>query len=200
MGRLFIWGPACLIVLMLAGCSSLPQTEYYRLSCDYDDQGFSDEHINASLELLPFKVAFPYARTEIAYRKNDYRIYYDRYRQWTAAPAKLVREEVGDYIRASGIFDKVYESPSSHTDTRYTLRARIREFVELKEDNQRFALLRMDLMFTDTRREKQLIVNTCSRTPIKAGGDLTGFARAMSRNLEKACSKSMRRIIQQHGR
>ncbi len=138
----------CMAVVLMPACSTLPRNEYYTLSSDLQPVQ-PPRKLSATLRVLPVDVAAPYAETRIAYRQNPYRIHYDAYRYWAAAPARLVRRTLVDCFRDAELFTQVYGENGGGQNPDYSLRTRVREFVEVNKENGRFASLDVDFVFTN---------------------------------------------------
>ena len=86
--------PACL--------SSTPKEEHF-----YNLTGPTvplEKGTGPSLEVLPFRSAAGYDTARLAYRVSSHELRFYAHHKWSAEPAVLVREMVGNHLRASGQF------------------------------------------------------------------------------------------------
>jgi ABC-type uncharacterized transport system auxiliary subunit len=174
-----------LLIVLSAGCGSVPTTEYYDVRCAFEPVQDTAEPLEASVMVRPFSTVETYAQPPIAYRSGPYRLYYDRYREWAAAPGPLVWGEFTRCLRRSGLFQTVIHSGfPSRTD--YQIFGRVLEFYELDEGDQRFAVLALELTVTDADERPIFCVSPRAKVAAPPAEDLSGVAGAMSQALERS--------------
>lgn len=171
--------------LLAAGCGSVPSTEYYEVRCELDPAGEASRALGSSAMVRPFTTVELYARPNVAYRTSPYRLYYDQYREWAAAPGPLVRAQFARCLRRSGLFQTVVQRGFPAT-AEYHIFGRVLEFYELDQDDHKFAVLALELTLTDANERPLFCITPRAKVQAPPSKDLSGVAEAMSRALGQA--------------
>ena len=177
----------CFCLLGLAGCGSLPENEYYDVSCPAAEPVPARQRVQGSVTVRPFGAMEAYSQPEIAYRSDPYRLHYDHYRKWAASPGTLADFEFAQYLSQSQLFDTVVHS-SFPARTQYQIFGRVVDFYELNKDDEKFAVLTLEITLTDSSEEPVFSLITGATVKAPATDDLSGLARAMSLAMQEVFS------------
>ena len=178
---------SCMLVgAACAGCTTVPETEFYTLAC----RGVAprEKPLAATAVVHAYSAADAYDETQIAYRTSPYRLRYDHYRLWAGPPARLVREEFIRCLRAANLFGTVLTGGSGR-EADYAVEGRVVEFYELGEGGERYAVLAMEMRLLDKSGALRLAAVHEAKVKAAAAGDLSGLAEAMSGALDEAFAR-----------
>jgi len=114
---------ACCGVSLAAGCSGMnrpyPAKQRFALLVEREQMD-STPLIDRMLRVREFKVAPPYHELSFVYRKGDSEFETDYYREFIAAPAKLLTSQTIAWLSAAHLFAKVLPGTSA-ADNEYVL-------------------------------------------------------------------------------
>jgi uncharacterized lipoprotein YmbA len=184
---------AALLVLACVGCNSLPETEYYSLALPRPTPIPEEKRIAGKVEIMLFSCTEPYDTTQVAYRSQPYRLYYDNYRRWAANPARLIRNEFVEYLEGAALFEAVC-FPRTMPPPRYRIRGKIINFYELDAEGELHAVLGLRLILTDRQEDRSLTFHHREKVAAQVGPDLSGLARAMSTALHSCAERFTARV------
>jgi ABC-type uncharacterized transport system auxiliary subunit len=176
------------VLLGTPGCTSTPPTEHYRVQPPRENMPEVTCKVDARVTVRPFQASGPYDQKDIVYRRQPYRVYFDRYRKWTSLPARMVQQACIAWLRESGLFSTVTSGDESAT---YAVEGRVVEFYELDEKGARHAVVRLELSLVNRKGTTLFTIYPEHRVQAPPAEDLSGLAEAMS----EAVAKAMRDFI-----
>ncbi|MFW5968731.1 MAG: ABC-type transport auxiliary lipoprotein family protein [Persicimonas sp.] len=106
---------AMLLVPVMHGCRSTPETVHYRLDLDVD-QVEQTESDRPALALEQLSVDAAYDETQIAYRSSPYKLERYYYHRWAAPPGLLLTDAMREAYSATGRFRSVTSGSVARSD------------------------------------------------------------------------------------
>jgi ABC-type uncharacterized transport system auxiliary subunit len=120
---------AAILVLLLAGCGSVPQTYYYIPTYEMPASANHHAPLGVVIGVEKFQAEVVYQDDRLIYRDSPFEVKYYSYRRWIAEPRHLVTEKAMAHLRHSGAFQNVVSYPSI-VKLDYVLRGRVLAFEE----------------------------------------------------------------------
>ncbi|HPG40631.1 MAG TPA: ABC-type transport auxiliary lipoprotein family protein [bacterium] len=168
---------AVLALLLVCACGQIPQTRYFTI--DYDYQNGKSAAGNGVLYIKKFKSEPLYFQDKLIYKTSRYEVKFDNYRRWVLTPADLLTQKAAEHLDHAGLYTRVTLNPPTDRVC-YTLESTVKNFEEIVENNQRYALV--TILFELEQNEQSGIVwaeQFTARTPIIEKGE-EGIIAAMS--------------------
>ncbi len=156
-------------LLFICSCGQIPQTRYYTIDYDYADSGKADG--KGVLFVKKFKSEPLYFQDKLIYKTSRYEVKFDNYRRWVLTPADMLTLKAVDHLGHSGLFTRVTLNPPDDKIC-YTLESTVKNFEEVIENMQRFALV--TILFELEHAEQFGVVwaeQLTARTPITGAGE-----------------------------
>ena len=148
--------------LLLAGCSSPPETKYYTLRTSEvlhlpspNAGTLLSSNAKGPVVLVDhFAIDEAYASERLAYRQSDHELNYDPYSLWAGPPAAQIEDAVRDLLCQSGIFADVRQPAplaSGKNGADVIVTGRIARLEEIDKDEQWSAALDVELYLVDAK-------------------------------------------------
>jgi ABC-type uncharacterized transport system auxiliary subunit len=94
-----------LLLLILAGCSSAPERQYFGIAYSLSDVAAeTTPRYAATLRVVEPEIRLAYDRPQIVYRFDPFRFKYYNYKFWVAKPQQMLAEVVHRHILAANLF------------------------------------------------------------------------------------------------
>lgn len=173
-----------LVVLFLAGCSSLLTTEapapvYYEPQYDVSPVSCAAS-FRGVLRVWEFSAASPFGRPEMVVVKPDGEVLFSGTYQWVSSPGVLVAEQLTRDLSAGGLFPLVVtgDSPLSAS---LSLTGRVDRFAWEKDGEASRAVLKVETSLVESGAGRRILFHHIyeMKSPPFSGSDSAVFARAM---------------------
>jgi ABC-type uncharacterized transport system auxiliary subunit len=153
-----------LLSLLITACAStppVPNDHYYRLSAIAPPQTIATPAISGVLKIEPIKSYGIYRERALLYTQTDHpeQLQQYRYHYWIDTPSRLIRDQLVEFLRASGIAEGVAGSQlpvSGDLRLKLALKAFERVINPTGPDRVRVAL---DALLTNTEGQPLRIVS-----------------------------------------
>jgi uncharacterized lipoprotein YmbA len=182
---------AVLLIIIVAGCTSPPETRYYSLRAE--SAAKAPAPANAPVVLVDrFVVDEPYADARIAYRRAPHELGYDPYSCWAGSPAAQVEDAVRDLLAGAGLFSAVRQvEPAGLGRGSYDLvvTGRVSRLEEVDEEDRWLAALDVELLLLDGRTREVLASSRTDATSPAEKRNPRLVAERLSSLLEDAVKK-----------
>lgn len=174
----------CALVLAagLAACggnATVPENHFYRLEVAGPETP-GKRLISGVLEVDRLLAAGELTQRAIVYRHDDnplqLRVYH--YHFWNEPPGVLLQAELVNYLRASGVADKVL-TPEMRARPDYSVTGRV-EKLERVVGGKNAGVIEMNLVLRRLADGKVLVAKTYSRTFTPKDDDLTSVVKGFS--------------------
>ncbi len=144
---------AAILVLMGAGCGSVPQTYYYIPT--YEMKASANHHaaLDVVIGVEKFQAEVVYQDDRLIYRDSPFEVKYYSYRRWIAEPRHLVTEKAMAHLRHSGAFQSVVAYPSI-VKLDYVLRGRVLAFEEWDVNEAWHGKVALSFELLDTTKDE----------------------------------------------
>jgi cholesterol transport system auxiliary component len=135
-------------ILLAAACSRAPQVRYY--SFELDPPARAVAALPTILWVQPFGALPACDQDRMVFRDTAFEIQFDAYRRWIAPPPSLLREQLVEYLRASGRFSAVVTTPPRQASFA-ALSVQVVRFDEMLEAGKRQGITRLWFELADER-------------------------------------------------
>lgn len=112
------------LAAILAGCVSVdksyPEKRYFTLDASRPESASPPQDTGPVLRIRRFKVSPRYESKRFVYRRDDLSYTPDFYNEFLVSPDAMITDEVAKWLRGTGVFQHVTDSPS-HVSPDYLL-------------------------------------------------------------------------------
>lgn len=150
-----------LLVLLLAGCFSVPAKHYFQIVAMGKDAQLHPK-VDKALYVEPVRVDPLYDDFRVIYRVSLYELKYYSYVFWAKKPGALFREAIGDYLLIKEGFSRV-TLDVLQGDPEIVLRTNVRLVEEIDNPKVWFARLAMELEFLEFKSGRSLLRHSFDR-------------------------------------
>ena len=182
------------VVLLTAGCGSLPRTHHYALALPPPEQPEQPaERVPAVLTVDELSVASAYDEQRIVYRPAPYRLEYYEYHQWSAPPSLVISDYVRDALARSGRFHSVTSERTPRTTL--VLGGRVAAFEEVDLTPKHWiGRVELELFLEDPRSGERVWTRLFREERRLPKRHPAGLAKALSSALSDIVAKAMPEI------
>ncbi|MFQ5601883.1 MAG: ABC-type transport auxiliary lipoprotein family protein [bacterium] len=180
--------------LVFCHCGGVPPTYFYRV--DYEMEApnpHNNDIIPITLGIAPFTADHLFENDKIVYRYSPYEVQFYHYRRWVAPPKKIVAETVHKHYRASGVFKRVVNLPSTFKID-YILKGRILAFEEWDESQAWFGIVTLEFQLHNSANNEIVWEKTITEKTPAASKAPVGVVQAISESLNVVVKKSIEEI------
>lgn len=174
------------LLMWFFSCGPAPQIYYYTLDVTAPQK--SRVVFPSVLWVKEFHAASIYNQDCMLYRVGPYEVKFDHYRRWTTHLNEMLRQQLVNYLRSAGVFERV-QIYAPTKQPYYYLSGEILQFEEVVNKNGRTAKVRLWVELW--RTDQPELVHSClvsGEAVIPRGGG-EAIAQAMSAALEMALAE-----------
>jgi len=182
--------------LLTAGCMSqppVPTNHYYRLSDSSATSPVSKKLVNGTVSVKRFKSdglhndrALLYGSIEQPLELKQY-----HYHHWADTPPRLIRDHLVQYLRNSGIADKVLAySPAHKAD--YIVNGHLYRFAQVLDGSGSKVVVEIELALSKNNDRTIILIKDYSRTLEGGTGDMHATVAAFSSALDEIYAEFLR--------
>jgi ABC-type uncharacterized transport system auxiliary subunit len=175
--------PALLLIFGLAACASppLPEDHYYRLDIDVSGAAPGAASLAASVNVMRINMTGIYGERPLLYSSaqapTELRQYH--YHYWADSPARLIQEQLADYLRAAHLARDV-TALSNGAAADYQINGTVQRFEQRLDNNGAQAYVELELTVLRTADSQRLFsksyradIPTRDSTPLAAAQGLS---------------------------
>ncbi len=181
-----VMAAALAMVFLLGACSQpeLPKDNFYRLQAS-QPQGGDKALFSGGIEVERFVADGLIASRSIVYsdseKPNQVRKYH--YHMWTEPPVVMLRDQLVDYLRQTGIADTVV-TPELRGNARYALIGKIKRLEKIAGPRPS-AVLELELALLEDRTGKLIFLDSYRVEQAAASGSVGDAVVAMNQALSE---------------
>lgn len=186
-------------VCLCAGCSILPErppVDFYGLTIDVPQNYFSDNRVNASVQIYEPTIVASLAGNAFYTKGRDYRFYKSEASRFLSDPTAMIGSSFRTWFTAAGPWKYVY-APNSLVVADYAVTVSISKlYVDFPTKE---SVVAMTIQVTDARKntlvaqfdpEKRIPINSISAKDAAAG-----YAKAIQQILEEITPELQNRLL-----
>ena len=175
--------PTLLLIFGLAACASppLPEDNYYRLEIDAPVATPATPPLAASINVQRIRMTGIYGERPLLYSSAQVptELHQYHYHYWADSPARLIQEQLADYLRAAHLAHEVTAVSNSAT-SEYQLSGTVQRFEQRLDNNGAHAYVALELTLQRTTDSHRLFsksyraeIPTRDSTPLAAAQGLS---------------------------
>ncbi len=181
-----------LLIFIVFSCGHVPPTHYYLL--DISRPQASTAKKNAMLWIKEVSADAVHVQDRLIYRTSAFEIQYDPYRRWALTPTDMVKQEIMDYLRYTGLFSRISDRPSSLEQNFKSLSIRIREFEEYTSTAKRCGRVAFHVQIAEGVEDKLAWEGVLEAEADIKGSDAQAIVQAMSQAMEKTLQQLLEKL------
>ncbi|HDL17536.1 MAG TPA: hypothetical protein ENH29_00610 [Bacteroidetes bacterium] len=179
-------------ILLIIDCAGTPQTNLYLLHPKNGSVSKTPSPVKVGI--YPFKIDPVFTNPAIAIQYSEYEIQFYHYHRWATNPATMINGAIGDYLKASNRFSAVLQLPATQTSDIF-VRGTIHKFVEWREGDRWFGLLKMDVSIFRTKDGQLLWRGSISKKVPAEKRNPLFVVKALSKATQEAAEELAGKIL-----